>query len=85
MRRKRAQPPLTHAGVWQAIDRLAEKNTACPHRLSPRQAVVLEMLYQRDMDVAEVAEVLAVEPQTVRSTHHKALVRLRAHFREEEP
>ncbi len=25
MRRKRAQPPLTHAGVWQAIDRLAEK------------------------------------------------------------
>ena len=56
-----------------------------PDLLSPRQAVVLEMLYQRDMDVAEVAEVLAVEPQTVRSTHHKALVRLRAHFREEEP
>ncbi len=56
-----------------------------PDLLSPRQAVVLEMLYQRDMDVAEVADVLAVEPQTVRSTHHKALVRLRAHFREEEP
>ncbi len=26
MRRERAQPPLTHAGVWQAIDRLAEKH-----------------------------------------------------------
>ena len=26
MRGKHAQPPLTHAGVWQAIDRLAEKH-----------------------------------------------------------
>ncbi len=53
-----------------------------PGLLSPRQALVLEMLYQRDMDVAEAAQVLSVNPQTVRSTHHKALVKLRAHFRE---
>jgi hypothetical protein len=26
---------------------------------------------------------LGVDPQTVRSTHHKALVKLRAHFNEE--
>ena len=32
----------------------------------------------------KAAEVLGVEPQTVRSTHHKALVKLRAHFREPE-
>lgn len=55
-----------------------------PDLLSPRQALVLEMLYQREMEVAEAAEVLGVEPQTVRSTHHKALVKLRAHFREPE-
>ena len=27
---------------------------------------------------------LTVDPQTVRSTHHKALVKLRAYFKEEE-
>jgi RNA polymerase sigma-70 factor (ECF subfamily) len=53
-----------------------------PDLLSPRQALVVEMLYQREMEVAEAAETLGVDPQTVRSTHHKALVKLRAHFRE---
>jgi RNA polymerase sigma factor (sigma-70 family) len=48
--------------------------------LSPRQQMVLTMLYQKDMEVAEVAEVLGVDPQTVRSTHHKAMLKLRAHF-----
>ncbi len=54
-----------------------------PDLLSPRQALVLELLYQRELEVAEAAEILGVDPQTVRSTHHKALVKLRAHFREE--
>jgi RNA polymerase sigma-70 factor (ECF subfamily) len=48
--------------------------------LSPRQKEVLAMLYDKDMDVAEVAQALGVDPQTVRSMHHKALVKLRAHF-----
>jgi RNA polymerase sigma-70 factor (ECF subfamily) len=48
--------------------------------LSPRQKEVLTMLYDRDMDVAEVAAALGVDPQTVRSMHHKALVKLRAHL-----
>jgi RNA polymerase sigma-70 factor (ECF subfamily) len=54
-----------------------------PELLSPRQAVVLDMLYRRDMDVAEVAQVLAIDRQTVRSTHHKAMIKLRAHFQAE--
>ena len=52
--------------------------------LSARQALVLELLYQRDMDPAEAAVVMSVDAQTVRSTHHKALTKLRAHFQEEE-
>lgn len=55
-----------------------------PGLLSPRQALVLEMLYQREMDTAEAAEIMGVDPQTVRSTHHKALVKLRGHFRAED-
>ena len=48
--------------------------------LSPRQKLVLTMLYERDMDVTDVAKSLGVDPQTVRSTHHKAMLKLRSHF-----
>ena len=49
--------------------------------LSPRQREILTMLYDREMDVAEVAQVLGIDPQTVRSAHHKAMLKLRAHFK----
>ncbi len=52
--------------------------------LSPRQALILSMLYDRDMEVGEIAEALGVDPQTVRSTHHKAMLKLRSHFATEE-
>lgn len=48
--------------------------------LSPRQKLVLSMIYDRDLDVAEIAAALKVDPQTVRSTHHKAMLKLRSHF-----
>lgn len=51
--------------------------------LSPRQREILTMLYDREMEVAEVAAALGIDPQTVRSAHHKAMVKLRAHFRAE--
>jgi RNA polymerase sigma factor (sigma-70 family) len=49
--------------------------------LSPRQREILAMLYDREMDVAEIAKALGIDPQTVRSAHHKAMVKLRAHFK----
>jgi RNA polymerase sigma-70 factor (ECF subfamily) len=49
--------------------------------LSARQALVLELLYRRDLEVSDAAQIMQVDPQTVRSTHHKALTKLRAHFR----
>jgi RNA polymerase sigma factor (sigma-70 family) len=51
--------------------------------LSPRQREILTMLYDREMDVAEVAKALGIDRQTVRSAHHKAMVKLRAHFKSE--
>ncbi|HYZ42797.1 MAG TPA: sigma-70 family RNA polymerase sigma factor [Stellaceae bacterium] len=51
--------------------------------LSPRQREILTMLYDREMEVAEVAAALGIDPQTVRSAHHKAMVKLRAHFKAE--
>jgi RNA polymerase sigma factor (sigma-70 family) len=52
--------------------------------LSPRQSLVLSLLYDRDMEVAEIAHFLGVDPQTVRSTHHKAMLKLRSHFARED-
>jgi RNA polymerase sigma-70 factor (ECF subfamily) len=52
--------------------------------LSPRQREILTMLYDREMEVAEIAAALAIDPQTVRSAHHKAMVKLRAHFKAKE-
>lgn len=51
--------------------------------LSPRQREILAMLYDRDMEVADIAAALGIDPQTVRSTHHKAMLKLRAHFKAE--
>ena len=49
--------------------------------LSPRQREILGMLYDREMDVADIATKLGIDPQTVRSAHHKAMLKLRAHFK----
>ena len=51
--------------------------------LSPRQREILSMLYDRDMEVAEIAAALGIDPQTVRSAHHKAMIKLRAYFKVE--
>jgi RNA polymerase sigma-70 factor (ECF subfamily) len=51
--------------------------------LSPRQREILAMLYDRDMEVAEIAAALGIDRQTVRSTHHKAMLKLRAHFKKD--
>ena len=32
------------------------------------------------MEVSEIATALGIDPQTVRSTHHKAMLKLREHF-----
>jgi RNA polymerase sigma factor (sigma-70 family) len=48
--------------------------------LSPRQREVLSLMYDREMEVAEVAASLGIDAQTVRSMHHKAMVKLRAFF-----
>jgi RNA polymerase sigma factor (sigma-70 family) len=53
--------------------------------LSPRQREILSMLYDKDMEVAEIAAQLGIDPQTVRSAHHKAMIKLRAYFKAEAP
>lgn len=85
IRRRRAPTQTlddTPEAAFAVEPRLPEKVKIPPGLLSPRQALVLTLLYDREMEVGEIAETLAIDAQTVRSTHHKALVKLRAHFGE---
>ena len=50
--------------------------------LTTRQILVMRLLYERDLEVTDVAKMLDIDPQTVRSTKHKALERLRSYFRD---
>jgi RNA polymerase sigma-70 factor (ECF subfamily) len=45
--------------------------------LSPRQILILSLLYEKDMTPDEVAQLLRIEVQTVRSQRHKAFIKLR--------
>jgi RNA polymerase sigma factor (sigma-70 family) len=85
LRRRRAESvPLEAVPEAQlAVDPVVpvEKLKLPEALLSPRQREILAMLYDRDMDVAEVAQALGIDPQTVRSAHHKAMIKLRVHFK----
>lgn len=83
-RRRRATMPLDDVpeASLGVEDRHVEKIKIPQGLLTERQALVLKCLYEEEKDVADVARLLRIDAQTVRSTHHKALVRLRAHFRD---
>lgn len=48
--------------------------------LTPRQRSVLLLMFEKDMTAEEVAALLDIAPQTVRSTMHSAMLRLREHM-----
>ncbi len=83
-RRRQATQPIDEVPE-QALaveDRHVEKLKIPDGLLTERQSLILRFLYDEERDVAEVAQILKIDAQTVRSTHHKALTRLRDHFRE---
>jgi RNA polymerase sigma-70 factor (ECF subfamily) len=51
-----------------------------PHLLTERQRLVLHMAFDKQMSVEEIARLLGIDAQTVRSTRHKAIRRLREYF-----
>jgi len=68
-----------------AVEPKMRERVKFPDRLlSPRQKLVLTMLYDHDLEVSDVATFLRIDPQTVRSTHHKAMLKLRTYFAEED-
>lgn len=82
--RRRTEDIESQPEAVLAVEPVIHEKVKIPEGLlSPRQALVLELLYQRDMTPGEAAEAIGIDPQTVRSMHHKALLKLRAHFQAE--
>ena len=82
---RRRQPPMTPLdsvpeSLLSVTSEPREKLRLPDALLSPRQKLVLTLLYEREMEVPEIAAALGIDPQTVRSTHHKAMLKLREHF-----
>jgi RNA polymerase sigma-70 factor (ECF subfamily) len=46
--------------------------------LPPRQLLIMKLLYEHDLDVRDVAKMLNIREQSVRSARHKAIVKLRS-------
>jgi RNA polymerase sigma factor (sigma-70 family) len=86
-RRKQAATPIDEVpeAALAVEDRYVEKLKIPEGLLTERQTLILRCLYDEERDVAEIAQLLKIDAQTVRSTHHKALLRLREHFRERAP
>jgi len=84
-RRRQATQPLDDVpeAVLGVEDRHVEKLEIPQGLLTDRQVLILKYLYDEEREVADIAQLLKIDAQTVRSTHHKALLRLRAHFRED--
>ncbi|HLS69208.1 MAG TPA: sigma-70 family RNA polymerase sigma factor [Kiloniellales bacterium] len=53
--------------------------------LTPRQGAIMALLYEQELEVSDVARLLGITAQSVRSAHHKAITRLRSYFAEEFP
>jgi RNA polymerase sigma factor (sigma-70 family) len=86
-RRRQATSPIDDVpeSALAVEDRHVEKLRIPKGLLTDRQTLILKCLYDEERDVSEVAQLLKIDAQTVRSTHHKALLRLREHFKEEAP
>ena len=55
--------------------------TLPPGLLTTRQSLILHLLFDRQLTPTEIAELLAISPQTVRSTKNKAIKKLQRHFK----
>ncbi|MCP3906000.1 MAG: sigma-70 family RNA polymerase sigma factor [Planctomycetes bacterium] len=66
-----APPPESREGAPPALPL---------HLLTSRQRLVLKMLFDEGLTVPEAARTLGVDDQTIRSTKHKAISRLREHL-----
>ena len=84
LRRKRLPTAALNPDDAQPAVRAAAQSADPPdiplHLLTARQRLVLRLLFDEQMSVTVAADFIGVDQQTIRSTKHKALTRLRQHM-----
>jgi RNA polymerase sigma-70 factor (ECF subfamily) len=78
------EPIEDHADALAAPEQPLLPNVGLPlpkDLLTPRQALILKLIYEDDRDVEEVAAILGIGAPSVRSLRHKAITRLRDFFK----
>ncbi len=80
LRKRRLETSGLDPSQIPAAEPTPDGETLPLHLLTARQRLVLTLLFDEDRSVAEAAQMLNVDEQTIRSTKHKALSRLRSHF-----
>lgn len=80
--RHAAEPLDTSIGRAATLDSMpgSDRLELPPDLLTPRQRIILRLSYEQDLDVPEIARLLNIQAQTVRSMRHKAIERLRAWY-----
>ena len=75
---------MTHMTHLSSASKVKTAGPEIPlHVLSARQRLVMTLLFDEQLSVAEAAGLIGVDEQTIRSTKHKALTRLREHLSSE--
>jgi RNA polymerase sigma-70 factor (ECF subfamily) len=69
-----ARAPVPHASTIELP----------PGLLSPREKLVLHLLFDEDWETQEIADLLGIAPQSVRNHKHRALKRLRKFLKKRE-
>lgn len=72
--------PTVPAPAAEPVDTASATHGLPSHLLTPRQRLVLQLLFDRKMSPDDAAEMLGIAPQTIRSAKHKAIQRLREYF-----
>ena len=80
LRKRRLETSGLDPSQIPAAEPTPDGQTVPLHLLTARQRLVLTLLFDEDRSVAQAAQMLNVDEQTIRSTKHKALSRLRSHF-----
>lgn len=82
--RHRKQDVLKHSQDIDDLELKIDQSSLLDKRLwlnrgslTSREQLVLRLLFEHDLDVQHAAQVLDVEPQTIRSTKHNAIKKLR--------
>ncbi len=64
----------------EAPQKISHEKIEIPEKLlSPRQKLIIKLFFEDGLDISEISDFIGIKEQSVRSTKHKALTKLRSY------